>query len=389
MRSVVNSTLRVLVVSIILLSCKKNKAQVDLPILMHNNKITGMKEIFGFYGDQRYSYGPSVIILEDGTKHMFFIGNPNNPTPGSSDMYSSMIDHIYHIRINKDGSQTAAKSVLQPTANAWDSRHDADPSVIAGDFKMNGNNYKYAMFFLGNRYDRYFNEVGVAFSNDLEANQWVKYPKQLIEKTWSGDLDFDLPNNARAWGVGQPTAISLDKKGKVLLAFTIGDVISTRQGWIELDMSNMDNLNVPSTINMNQKGLKEINGNTQDYIANIDLALSADGKNIIMIRPVHPHPTDYPNFLNKSLEINYMPLDAFKGGIGNWNTLIRITPEMTGYQRNHNAALERDEFGHMGNNWKEPNIYYTTSKTYPDVYAGLFTHAEWTYRIWEAQIRTK
>jgi hypothetical protein len=102
---------------------------------------------------------------------MFFCGNPNNLI---------MVDNIYHIKINPDGTKTSAKSVLQPgVSGSWDDHHTCDPSVIAGDFTWDGVTYKYAMFFLSNMYGVYYNEIGVAFSNKLDTDSWVKYPDRL------------------------------------------------------------------------------------------------------------------------------------------------------------------------------------------------------------------
>ena len=82
---------------------------------------------------------------------------------------------------------------------------------------MDGVAYKYALFFLSNPKEYYYNEIGVAFSNDLDAASWVKYPEQIVKKTWPEEGDQSLGGNAKSWGVGQPSAVSLDKGGKVLV----------------------------------------------------------------------------------------------------------------------------------------------------------------------------
>ncbi|MBQ5485983.1 MAG: sugar-binding protein, partial [Bacteroidales bacterium] len=174
--------------------------------------------VFGFSGQKRYSYCPSVIANADGTSHVYFCGNPNQGT---------MVDNIYHIVENANGTHTTAVSVLQPSLS-WDSHHTCDPSVIEGSFKMDGTTYKYALFFLSNPKEYYYNEIGVAFSNDLEAASWVKYPQQIVKKTWPDEGDQSLGGNSKSWGVGQPSAVSLDKGGRVLLVYTIGDASGTR-----------------------------------------------------------------------------------------------------------------------------------------------------------------
>lgn len=167
-------------------------------------KMSEPEYIFSFQGQNRYSYCPGALLQDDGSIQMYFCGNPS---------VDVMIDNIYRITIGKDGSMMQAVSVLQPRAlGAWDDHHTCDPSVIQGEFKMSDISYKYAMFYLGNPNKAYYNEIGVAFSNDLNANSWVKYPKQFISKTWNGDEDQQLGDGVKSWGVGQPSAVSLNKK---------------------------------------------------------------------------------------------------------------------------------------------------------------------------------
>jgi len=171
-------------------------------------------KIFGFDGQKRYAYCPSVI-REGEKRHIWFCGNEPE---------GQFSDHIYYLA----PAAASPKMVLAPgDPGSWDNRHVCDPSVVAGEFRYAGVSYQYAMLYLGNRADRYFNEIGVAFAHSLDADKWVKYPLQLVKKTWDGDNDLTLSNDGgkakQAWGVGQPSAISLDGKGRLLLSYTIGD----------------------------------------------------------------------------------------------------------------------------------------------------------------------
>ena len=309
--------------------------------------------VFGFTGESKYSYCPSALKQEDGSVHLFFCGNPENQI---------MVDNIFHIKINPDGSQTAPKSVLQPgIAGTWDDHHTCDPSVIEGSFSWNNVTYKYAMFFLSNMYGVYYNEIGVAFSNSLDADSWVKYPKQIVRKTWSDDGDQEIGGGGKSWGVGQPSVISLDKKGKVLLTYTIGDIGGTRIAWAEADFSNMDSYTISTPMTIVQSGLLAIDNQSRDYTCNSEFAINQDADKIVMIRPVQPMPNDYPAYLNSALEIDYMNLSDFMNQSGSWTPIYRITPDDTGYPRNHNATLLRDNFGHL-QDWEEPAFYFTVGK---------------------------
>jgi len=368
---------------IALLSCKKDEKTDEKKPVKPDYKtyiFKDMKDVFGFYGQNRYSYCPSLLKEEDGTVHMFFCGNPNQ---------GIMVDNIYHIRINPDGFKTKAKSVLQPGApGSWDDHHTCDPSVIAGEFKMDGQSYKYAMFFLTNKHGVYYNEIGVAFSNQIDGNEWIKYPEILIEKTWSGEGDQNLGNNNKSWGVGQPSAVSLDNKGKILLTYTIGDISGTRIVWEQIDLSNMNNYSPSFPTTMVSKGLININYSGEDYTCNSDFAVCTGEDAIVMIRPVQPHPADYPAYLNISLEVDYMKFSEFLTSSGTWTPIIRITPDDTKFPRNHNAGIESDEYGRI-ESLKELVIYFTVSKAAPEVNAATGKHAEWTYHIYKGTILEK
>lgn len=364
---------------LLVVACKETPEVIipDNPPTKLPYELKSIEKVFGFDGQNRYSYCPSIIKLEDGTIHMYFCGNPEQ---------NIMVDNIYHIRINPDGTKTKEKSVLQPgSPGTWDDHHTCDPSVIAGDFNMAGIKYKYAMFFLSNKYGVYYNEIGVAFSNDLETDSWIKYSNQLVKKTWTSDGDQTFGNGGKSWGVGQPSAISFDNKSKILLTYTIGDIEGTRIAWSIIDMADMDNFTPAIATTMISQGLKQVDYLKTDYTCNSEFAIDKEKGIIVMVRPVQPHPTSYPTFLNTSLEVDYMLLADFMSSSGQWTSLLRITPTITKFPRNHNAGIERNIYGEISD-WEMPTIYYTVSKATPDVASASGRHAEWTYHIWRGSI---
>ena len=84
---------------------EKNGGRDDTPYYV----FTDIKDIFGFYGQNRYSYCPSLVKEDDGTVHMYFCGNPNQGV---------MVDNIYYMRINPDGSKTARAHAVTPLFEA-------------------------------------------------------------------------------------------------------------------------------------------------------------------------------------------------------------------------------------------------------------------------------
>lgn len=359
--------------------CKKSSSgggEIPGPPKQETFSVKNKKEIFGFYGESRYSYCPSLIKQIDGTVHMFFCGTQN----------MIMVDNIYHVKINPGGSQTTAKVVLSPgSPGTWDDHHTCDPSVIKGDFLMNGTHYQYALFYLTNAYGVYYNEIGVAFSNDLETDAWVKYPHPLVKKTWNYEGD-QMIGPQEAWGVGQPSALSVDKKGKVLLTYTIGDINGTRIVWCEADLSNMDNYTEAVPVTMVRDGLPNMTYSGNDVTNNADFAIDHANGKIVIVRPVHPNlDQTYPAHIEDAVEVAAMPLDDFLESKGKWTQMVRITSSFSGYPRNHNPGIERDEYGEISN-WKTPAIYYTVSEAAPGVQPSGTSFAEWTYHIWRADV---
>lgn len=368
------------VVLLTFVSCSKEPSGNDEPpkkeldsTLVYS--VTMPKHVFGFIGQNRYSYCPSVVDNGDGSTHVFFCGTQSN----------IFVDNIYHIQELADGSRTAERSVLQPSLE-WDSRHDCDPSIVEGEFRMGGVDYRYAMFFLSNPMEYYYNEIGVAFSNDLAADSWVKYPYQVVKKPWQEEGDQFWSATNKSWGVGQPSAVSLDKKGKVLLTYTKGDVKGTCLMWCELDMSDMDNLSVGTSRNIVSNGWYMKDGETPDHGANSDFAVNLEEDRIVMVRPVHPFDNEYPAFIASMVEVLWMPFSRFLQGEGKWTVMYRIGSKDSGFPRNHNAGLKRDSFGHI-KDWETPTVYFTVSKTAPEVEPSYGKHAEWTYNIYKTDLK--
>ena len=88
---------------------------------------------------KRYSYCPVVLQQENGVRYVFMCANPY--VDPSASLYDTIIDNVYMFTEHPDGTRTEAKSVLQP-GEAYDDHHVCDPSVIEGEFKMNGTVYK-------------------------------------------------------------------------------------------------------------------------------------------------------------------------------------------------------------------------------------------------------
>ncbi|WP_126972685.1 glycoside hydrolase family protein [Gynurincola endophyticus] len=364
-------------------SCQK---KIDIPewepAISARYTTSPVKKIFGFEGERKYAYCPSIII-DGADRHLWFCGN---------DPDGEFHDQIYYIHESPSGVSQPSIVLAPGNTGEWDDRHVCDPSVIEGDFNMNGVNYKYALFFLGNKNNRYYNEVGVAFSNSLTTNDWVKYPGPLVPKTWEGDQDLQYEGSNgqlyTAWGVGQPSVVSLDQKGKVLITYTVGDQEGTRTLIREADLSDMNQPVLGTPVKMATSGLTQMNYTTSDIAPNADFAVDANTENVYMVRHVQPAPSNYPNYIPAAVEVNMMNYNEFLTGGGVWKRIVRIDESVSGYPRNHNAALARNAFG-ITTGLENMEVYFTISKAQPDVSATPDHHAEWTYTIFKTSIQPK
>ena len=313
------------------------------------------RKVFGFASGAQYSYCPSVMDNGDGTCHIWFCGNPTK---------YKFIDNVFHFLAQDGVSYTAATSVLQPTPGTWDSYHCCDPSVIKGEFKMNGKTYTYAMFYLGiDTPDCLGNEVGVAFSNDPGATTWDKYPSALV--------DFPGEEHSKFWGVGQPSAFSLDKKGKVLLTYTRGYSGGTSILSCEMDLSDMSQIKRGTT--------KTVPGAPGvACMRNADFAVDVENNKIVVVIEGGASAT-YPTVISSSVSVHVADYDAFLAGTCKWKSLGTIGSALSGFPRNHNAGIRRDAYGYISD-YKDFSVYFTVSKAAPDVSSS--NCAEWTYNIY-------
>ncbi len=361
-----------IVTVLLLFSCKKSGGSASTVPSETDTDTPAVSKVFGFDGQQKYAYCPSVI-MQGSERHIWFCG---------AEPAGVFSDHIYYVRGDAADALRIPKIVLAPGApGSWDDRHVCDPSVIKGEFRFNGTTYQYAMFYLGNRSDRYYNEIGIAFAQTMDADTWIKYPSQLVKKTWTGDDDWPI-GDGKAWGVGQPSAFSVDGKGKIILTYTIGDADGTRVVVREADLSDMDNIQLSAPKTVSTAGLTRLDYSTQNIVLlNADFAFDSSRATVYMTSHVLPNPDSYPDFISAAVDLNKMPYNDFINGTGAWKLVQRIGPSVSGFPRNHNSGIGRDASGAIPDATKAEH-YFTVSKADPDVSPAQNTFAEWTYHIY-------
>lgn len=313
-----------------------------------------------------YNYCPSVIKLDGGTLYAYYCTNVNS------------FDVTDHIGCRKgiqgsDGSISweEEKIVLSPDVGTWDARHTCDPSVIAGDFEYKNQKYSYMMAYLGcTSSDNQCNKIGIAVAKTPDGPFIKVGNKPLI------DFEADAEYSGFQWGVGQPSLINADCKGRIWLFYTLGDKNGTRLVADEWELSELDAPERVSSEEISKKGLVNLNGGN-DYMNNADLLYDAENKRFYASSDCHPNPSDEPSYISSHFRVTYFTWeDSFNDTV--WKDCEVVSPQMTGFARNHNTGFLRDKYGHITDGGCL-TVFYTTSVTGSD--------SLWSYRIYNYSIR--
>ena len=323
------------------------------------NQLFDAKSSYGIY-----NYCPSIMELEDGTRYVYYCTNQTS---------YRVIDYVGCRKgtPNADGTYTwsAEKVVFSPSDNLWDSMHTCDPSVIKGSFTYNGSEYAYLMAYLGcTSTDNQENKVGLAVSNSPDG-EFIR-----VGETPVVDFAKDPSSTAFQWGVGQPSLVSIDKAGKVWMFYTRGDKNGTRTVVAECDFSNLNAPVVGEEVKVATTNLVELDGD-KDIINNADFAYDPATNKFYAASDCHPNPTSEPNYISSHFRVTSFSGTEFKKAT--WKYLATIGTEDTGFARNHNVGLVRDEYGHLPAR-DYISIYYTVSVT--------GSQSLWSYRLHDFNI---
>ncbi len=338
-----------------------------------------------------YNYCPSIMEEADGTLHVYYCTNKGDTYKGgifNTTTYMKYIDYIgYRTGTpNGDGTYTWSNEsiVLSPSASdMWDGKHTCDPSVIKGSFDYNGTNYSYLMAYLGcmvtdfnnDGIDDDINDIGLAVANS-PAGPWVKVgTAPIVDYTY----DETSSNN---WGVGQPSLVNKGgaDSGEVWFFYTCGDKTSTRTIVREADFSDLDNPIMGDEINLRDNGLILTTTGADSIINNADFAYDDARGVLYSASGCHPFPSTAPSFIAGQFKVNsfrfggtdIQEINDSNSSAGKWKYLATVGSDDTGFARNHNVGLVRDEYGHTSGNLL--TVFYTVSEE-------LSSFVERTYRI--------
>jgi hypothetical protein len=326
-----------------------------------------------------YSYAPSVII-DGSTEYVYTCHNSNA---------DQIVDNIWLTEFNRSTGQVIFdQSVLQPTPGSWDSAHTCDPSVLKSNVNLNGNPYSYVMFYLGtDQTDDNHNQIGVAFANSPEG-PWTKFTGHVVGYDMVQSSPGCYINSTYScWGVGQPSATSVDGNGRILL-FWRGSNTGAFRG--DINIGNItDTGQWPvwnSYIAVTTSGLTDAHGES-DSLIDYDVAYDWTRDRFYAVREQRDNSIPYcsptnPTFICQSLQVNSIAASSIWSGGGSWSVEAVIDPTLTGNPRNHNAGIARNWDGTISDPSKVTVMYTVACADSTNIPCNG-TYPVWTYSLWQ------
>ena len=319
-------------------------------------KVGEVKMLFddGTIGEtNKYNYCPSYFI-EDNIAHVYYCTNKDEGNV--TDYVGYRKGEVVNNKVKySDNSQYV---LTHGEMGSWDSRHACDPSVVKGEFKYHGEEYNYLMAYLGCvPSDCTQNETGIAVSKTPDG-PWIKcdFKEDGVTKINPVVPFSDFSCNETSWGTGQPSLVSVDKKGRVLLFTTVGATNGTFTNLREYDFSDIDNYKLlRERVSINIDGIRGSTGSAS-FINNADFGYDEVNKRIIMAKPRQFFGTDgkSPNFIADTIDVYYIDdtegseigdvLFAGKNTTKIWKLIGSVNESLTGFLRNHNTGLVTDEY---------------------------------------------
>jgi hypothetical protein len=298
----------------------------------------------------RYNYSPSVI--ETGNIRQFWWCsegvNPSDTTQNADAIYYQSVDMSTH-------KSHGPLLVLAETPGAWDSEYTCNPKVIGGVFQNplgDGQNYSYAMYYVGIAISGGNNSIGVAFSND--GIHWNKYPQPVISST-----------SQAGYGAGQPALYNADHKAAITMFYEDTNPTLHHVAAVSTD-----------GVHFKVQGTLTSNGLDPDDPEAIWGDMSYDSKAgewyAVFNRPIRPASTtgDVLERGQYGVELYKIRQDALLTGATPWQQLVTMDTNTTGFESNFIAGFVRDRYGNV-------NV-----ASYPTI--EMYASVSWPEPSWEA-----
>jgi hypothetical protein len=291
-----------------------------------------------------YDYSPSAIQVGN-LQQFWWCGQARNPNRSSQDT-----DTIQYASIDiSTHTMTGPFTVLGETPGSWDSVYVCNPKVIKGAFNNplgDGQNYSYAMYYVGTAAAGFANNIGVAFSND--GIGWKKYPQPVISAT---------PQTIY-YGVGQPAVYNSDHKAGIWLFYEDANAPPLNQ---HVEAISTDGLHFTVAGKLTANGLlPEANWGDMAYD-------SSTGYWYAVFNTALRNPSTTANITERGqpgVTLYRIKNASLLTGTSSWQQLKSFDTNLSGNESNFLAGLLRDQYGNV-NVGPYPAIQMFTSISNP------------------------
>lgn len=279
-------------------------------------------------GAGHYNYAPSFIRDRYGIIYGFICEN-RDPF--------EIVDYVYLYK----GIPTAdgyvwqrGTQIVAPSEDGWDDCHICDPDVREFRTQYKGETYDWIMTYLGvDQWDCKHNQIGLAVAKNIEG-PYIKFELNPL-------IGYEGRDK---WGVGQSTSIVLDENTIRIFYHS-----TTENGPFcmrDIVLSDLENIVIGE-----EKKVPNLSGNS--YIAASRTHLySASEIRIDMDSQI-------PTWVGNYCQLLSTPKDSDICSVENvWKEIGLVSPELSGFPRNHNPGLLTDTKGYIEND-REIVMYFT------------------------------
>lgn len=323
-------------------------------------------------GIRIYNYCPSVIDEGD-VRHVWYCSNKYtdgfNPEQDISgdEQITDYVAYRKGVKVEGVWFWSQKQYLFGPIkGSSTEGEHICDPNVIKGEFSYRGESYSYLMAYLAvGRRDCDFNNINLAVANAPEG-PWIRCHdiNPIVEFSADEVPQNMLDRGVELWGVGQPSMISVDKKGRVLMFYSYIAPYFNGTAWTEIaqteiqrfDFSDLNDIKVEFRKFMPITGLKSF-GYQVGNVTNADYAYDPVNNRIFTILD-GGYSADFKgtdNTLgyvenkskNKVAEVGDVFNETdWKSENISWVTVAGVKPNDTvNYISAHNNAIIRDPYG--------------------------------------------
>ena len=315
-----------LLIAISLVSCTRRPSTV-IP--------TGRYELSG--GAGHYDYAPSFIIDDYGIIYGFLCEN--------RDAFK-IVDYVYLYKgIPVDGGYVWQKGtqIIAPSESGWDNCHICDPDVREFHTVWNGESYDWIMTYLGvDQWDCNHNQIGLAVSKCIEG-PYIKYDGNPL-----------VPYEGRdKWGTGQSTTVV--KNDSTIVLYYHSTTENGPYARREIILNNLNDIRIGE-----EEAIPHLSPNSYPMYSD---------DRIYMVSEMRSKDYDYtkiPTWVGDICRVAYMPADGDMFSAEDpWTEIGSVTPELSGFPRNHNPGFLTDTKGYMPKSNKL-TVYFTPAVTGED-----------------------